>query len=74
MPLNALDALGVTLFSRGSKKVFQKGAFTLTLRVLFGTVLAPWGHLGSILELPDLKNDGFAKTTRLEFAPSGMFM
>ena len=66
MPLNALDALGVILLSRGSKKVSKKGEVKLTLRVLFGAVLAPWGHLGSILELPDLKNNGFAGDSFLD--------
>ena len=46
----ALECSGCSrrdLLSRGSKKVSKKGAFTLTLRPLFGAVLAPWATLGA---------------------------
>ena len=57
MALYALDALGVTLLSRGSKKVSKKREVPLTFGSLFEPFLGPWGHLESIWEVRDLKKD-----------------
>ena len=65
MPLNALDALAVTLlrsFEQGLEKNLKKGAVKLTLRVLFGPFLGPWSHLASIWEVQDLKKDDLGAT------------
>ena len=59
MPLAALDALRETSLNMVLKNVSKKGAVVVTFRVLFGSVLSPWEHLGDIWEVPDLKKDDF---------------
>ena len=54
MPLAALDALRETSLNMVLKNVSKKGAVVVTFRVLFGSVLSPWEHLGDIWEVPDL--------------------